>query len=65
VDEARRGAALGSLTAFFDAGFGLGGPLAGAIAATGGYELAFWVAAGCALAAAALASRVARQTTGT
>jgi MFS family permease len=57
VDDARRGAALGSLTAFFDAGFGLGGPLAGAIAALGGYELAFWVAAGFSLAAAAMAAR--------
>ena len=30
VSEARRGAALGTFTAFFDAGIGLGAPLAGA-----------------------------------
>jgi MFS family permease len=58
--EERRGAALGSLTAFFDAGFGLGGPLAGAAAALGGYSAAFWMGAAFALAAAVMASRVAR-----
>ncbi|HEU4656241.1 MAG TPA: MFS transporter [Capillimicrobium sp.] len=60
--EARRGAALGSLTAFFDAGFGLGGPLAGAVAALGGYDAAFWVGAGFGIAAGAMAWRVARST---
>jgi MFS family permease len=59
VREERRGAALGSLTAFFDAGFGLGGPLAGALAAVGSYELAFWVAAAFAAGAALVAARVA------
>ena len=33
VSETRRGAALGTFTAFFDAGVGLGAPLAGAAAA--------------------------------
>lgn len=59
--ETRRGVALGSLTAFFDAGFGIGGPLAGGVAALAGYEAAFWMGAGFALAAAAMAWRVARM----
>ncbi len=49
VPEARRGAALGTFTGFFDLGVGLGAPLAGAAAAIGGYPAAFWFAAGCAL----------------
>lgn len=55
VDESRRGAALGTFTAFFDAGVGLGAPLAGAVAALSGYEGAFLFAAGMALCAAATA----------
>lgn len=58
VGEERRGTALGSLTAFFDAGFGIGGPLAGAMAAVGSYALAFWVAAALAGAAALVATRI-------
>lgn len=46
--ELRRGAALGTFTAFFDIGVGLGAPLAGAIAAARGYPAAFAVAAGLA-----------------
>lgn len=46
--EARRGAALGAFTAFFDLGVGIGAPLAGAIAAVSGYDTAFWVAAAAA-----------------
>jgi len=61
VPEERRGSALGSFTAFFDAGFGLGGPLMGALAALGGYALTFWAGAACSLAAAAVALRVARR----
>jgi MFS family permease len=49
VSDARRGAALGTFTAFFDLGVGIGAPLAGIAAALGGYPAAFWVAAGCAL----------------
>jgi MFS family permease len=49
VPEARRGAALGTFTGFFDLGVGLGAPLAGIAAALGGYPAAFWLAAGCAL----------------
>lgn len=58
VGETRHGVALGSLTAFFDVGFGLGGPVIGAIAALGGYAAAFWAAALFALAAAAIAARL-------
>ncbi len=45
VPEARRGAALGTFTAFFDAGVGLGAPLAGIAAAITSYEGAFLFAA--------------------
>ncbi len=50
----RRGAVLGLFTAFFDIGVGIGGPLAGAVAATAGYPEAFLVSAVCAVAAAGL-----------
>lgn len=50
VPEERRGVAMGTFTAFFDLGMGIGSPLAGAAAAIGGYEAAFVLAAGCALA---------------
>jgi MFS family permease len=53
VGETRRGAALGTFTAFFDAGVGLGAPLVGAAASLGGYSAAFWFAAACALGTAA------------
>ena len=53
VPEHRRGAALGTLTAFFDVGVGLGAPLAGLAAALSGYEGAFLLSAAIALAAAA------------
>ena len=56
ADEARRGAALGTFTAFFDAGVGLGAPLVGAAAALAGYDAAFWLAAACALGTAGAAS---------
>jgi predicted MFS family arabinose efflux permease len=54
VSEARRGAALGTFTAFFDAGIGLGAPLAGAAAVLSGYEGSFLLGAGIALGAALL-----------
>jgi MFS family permease len=64
VGEERRGAALGTFTAFFDVGIGLGAPIAGAIAAAAGYPAAFWAAAGAALlggmVAAAGSARVQR-----
>ena len=54
VEPERRGAALGAFTAFFDAGVGVGAPLAGAIAAVAGYPAAFWVASGAAVAGSAM-----------
>jgi MFS family permease len=52
VSDRRRGAALGTFTAFFDAGVGLGAPLAGAAAALTSYEGAFFLSATIALASA-------------
>ena len=45
IEESRRGAALGTFTAFFDVGLGLGAPLAGAVAAVAGLPAAFVAAA--------------------
>jgi MFS family permease len=56
VPEERRGVAMGTFTAFFDLGMGLGGPLVGAAAAIGGYEAAFLLAALCALGTVAVAA---------
>jgi MFS family permease len=53
VPETRRGAALGTFTAFFDAGVGLGAPLAGLAAALSGYEGAFFFGAAVAVVSAA------------
>jgi MFS family permease len=53
VSERRRGAALGTFTAFFDLGIGVGAPLAGLAAALSGYEGAFLVSAAIALACVA------------
>ena len=50
IPEQRRGAALGVFTAFFDVGFGLGAPMAGAVASLAGYSAAFWVASAAAAA---------------
>jgi MFS family permease len=54
VSEARRGAALGTFTAFFDAGVGLGAPLAGLAAVLTSYEGSYLLAAAIALCSAAL-----------
>ncbi|MGN6664563.1 MAG: MFS transporter [Solirubrobacterales bacterium] len=54
VSEAARGAAMGTYTAFFDAGVGLGAPLAGLAAALTSYEGAFLLAAGVAASSALL-----------
>ncbi len=54
VAETRRGAALGTFTAFFDAGIGFGAPLAGVAAALSDYEGAFLFAACVALASATM-----------
>ncbi len=53
VPEARRGAALGTFTAFFDAGVGLGAPIAGLAASLSDYEGAFLFGAAVALASSA------------
>jgi MFS family permease len=53
VSDSRRGAALGTFTAFFDAGVGLGAPLAGLAAAVVSYEGAFLLSAAIALVSAA------------
>jgi len=53
VPAARRGAALGTFTAFFDAGIGLGAPMAGVVAALAGYQGAFLFSAAIALVAMA------------
>jgi MFS family permease len=53
VPETRRGAALGTFTAFFDAGIGFGAPLAGIAAVLAGYEGAFLFASAVALIAMA------------
>ena len=45
VPESRRGAAMGTFTAFFDVGVGLGAPAAGIAAGIGGYPAAFGFAA--------------------
>lgn len=55
VEERRRGAALGTFTAFFDVGLGLGAPLAGAVAAVAGLPAAFVAASVLSVAAAVVA----------
>jgi MFS family permease len=67
VPESRRGSALGTFTAFFDVGVGLGGPLTGAAVALGGaYSAAFWLAAACAgTSAVVIATRIRRASPGT
>jgi MFS family permease len=52
VSQQARGAAMGTYTAFFDAGVGLGAPTAGAVAALTSYEGAFVFAAAVCLASA-------------
>jgi MFS family permease len=62
ISEARRGAALGTLTAFFDAGVGFGAPVAGLAATLTDYEGSFLLAAAIALGSAALTfSAIARR----
>lgn len=61
VAESRRGAALGTFTAFFDIGFLVGGPLTGWAADWGGYSAAFWLGSGFAIAAIAAAITLRRS----
>lgn len=54
VSESARGAAMGTYTAFFDAGVGIGAPIAGLAAALSSYEGAFVLAAGISVCSALL-----------
>lgn len=54
VSPSARGAAMGTFTAFFDAGVGIGAPLAGLAAALTNYEGAFILAAAIAVGSALL-----------
>jgi MFS family permease len=60
VSETRRGSALGTFTAFFDVGMGVGGPLVGLAASVGGYPAAFWLASVCALGTLVVATALRR-----
>jgi MFS family permease len=61
VSEAARGATMGTYTAFFDAGVGIGAPLAGLAAALTGYEGAFILGAAAAVCSALLIATTLRQ----
>jgi len=63
VPSDRRGIAMGTFTACFDLGVGIGAPIAGAAAALGGYGWSFAVAAAAAVGASALALIVGRRLT--
>jgi predicted MFS family arabinose efflux permease len=60
VAESRRGSALGTFTAFFDIGVGLGGILCGVAASLAGYSAAFWLGSAAALGTVAVASALRR-----
>lgn len=57
----RRGAAMGTLTAFFDFGVGIGAPVAGAMAALDGYGASFAVASVVALGITGISLSIGRQ----
>jgi MFS family permease len=57
----RRGATMGTLTAFFDLGVGVGAPLAGLAAALAGYGAAFWLSAVFALGLTAISVRAGQR----
>lgn len=61
VSESARGAAMGTYTAFFDAGVGLGAPLAGLVVALSDYETAFFFAAAVSVSAALLILAASRR----
>jgi MFS family permease len=60
VDPGVRGAAIGTLTAFFDLFVGAGSLVAGAIASKFGYAAVFWLAAGCVALGGSVATFVTR-----
>jgi MFS family permease len=60
VPVERRGSAMGTFTAFFDLGVGVGSPIAGIAAAIGGYPAAFVVAAAASIGTVAVASALRR-----
>ena len=64
VPEERRGAAMGTFTAFFDVGVGIGSPLAGLAATIGGYGASFALAALVGLGTVAVALTVGRRIEG-
>jgi MFS family permease len=64
VPEERRGAAMGTFTAFFDVGVGVGSPLAGATAALAGYGAAFALAGVIGLGTVVVALTVGRRIEG-
>jgi len=61
VPEQRRGIAMGTFTAFFDLGVGLGAPIAGIAASLGGYGASFAFAAAAAVGTAAWALMLGRR----
>jgi MFS family permease len=61
VPQRRRGIAMGTFTACFDLGVGLGAPIAAAAAALGGYGFSFAAAALAAVGASVLATLVGRR----
>jgi MFS family permease len=63
VSDSRRGAALGTFTAFFDIGFLVGGPLTGLAASLGGYSAAFWLGAAFAIATIGVAGALRKAAT--
>lgn len=61
VSQEARGAAMGTYTAFFDAGVGIGAPLAGLAVALTSYEGAFVLAAAVAVSSALLIATTLRR----
>jgi len=61
VSQRARGAAMGTYTAFFDAGVGIGAPIAGLAAALTSYEGAFLLAAAVAVCSALLIAMTLRR----
>ena len=61
VPDDRRGVAMGTFTAFFDVGMGVGAPLAGVAAVVGGYGLAFAMAGTLGLGTVVMATLLLRR----